>query len=137
LGIAKLNVEIGGAALLGLSRLARVPIPSKENNAVKRITTAPIVLPSTFRPSSALISGTVRKVASLLSKRLGGMGERAKAGASEQGANCGKPSVAGARAIFPLVLQVVEEGTDQGASLSIGLVLTSGFTGDCTLGNLA
>jgi hypothetical protein len=61
----------------------------------------------------------------------------AKGGVSEQQANRGKPSVAGARAIFPLVLQVVEEGADQGASLSIGLVLTSSFTGDCTLGNLA
>jgi hypothetical protein len=87
---------------------------------MKRISTAPIVLPSTFRPSSALISGSVRKVTSLLSKRLGGIGENtrvesgmigmAKGGAPEQRANRGKPSVAGARAIFPLVLQVVEEG---------------------------
>ena len=36
-----------------------------------------------------------------------------KGGISEQWADCGKPSVAGARAIFPLVLKVVEEGTDQ------------------------
>jgi hypothetical protein len=41
----------------------------------------------------------------------GGMIGMAKGSVSEQRADCGKPSVAGARAIFPLVFEVVEEGT--------------------------
>jgi len=43
----------------------------------------------------------------------GGMIGMAKCGVSEQRADRGKPSVAGARAIFSLVLEVVEEGADQ------------------------
>ena len=37
----------------------------------------------------------------------------AQGGVSEQRADRGKPSVTGARAVFPLVLEVVEEGADQ------------------------
>ena len=36
-----------------------------------------------------------------------------KRGVSEQGADRGKPSVTGAHAIFPLLLEVVEEGADE------------------------
>jgi len=43
----------------------------------------------------------------------GGMIGMAKSGVSEQRADRGEPSVASARAIFPLVLQIVEEGADQ------------------------
>jgi hypothetical protein len=42
-----------------------------------------------------------------------GMIGMAQGGVSVQRANRGRPSVAGARAIFSLVLQVVEEGADQ------------------------
>src|SRR5215468_5777109 len=72
--------------------------------------------------SSALISGSVRKV-TLSVEALGRDGENAldkagmigmaKCGESEQRTDHSKPGVAGACAILPLVLEAVEEGTDQ------------------------
>ena len=73
--------------------------------------------------SSASISGSVRKVTSARSKRLGGIASTrwivrgvlgvAQRGVAEQRVDRGQPGVAGADAVAALVFEVVEERADQ------------------------
>ena len=104
-----------------ISSEARSPVwTARPNSAWSR---RPVQVDRSGAASNASISGSVRKVTSRRSKRFGGMARTrsisggmlgmAKGRISEQRADRGKPGVAGAHAVLPLVLQVVEEGADQ------------------------